>query len=104
MSRPTLISDLVKLIDADLQKRYIQNIEDPRNILRLRRSLKLLNGILKEFASIKLPNGVKAMAQVQQNLLTLIVPFALTHLSDCRSIKVSAPRLLLYDGRHIFRQ
>lgn len=103
MSRPTLISDLVKLIDADLQKRYIQNIEDPRNTLRLRRSLKLLNGILKEFASIKLPNGVKAMAQVQQNLLSFIVSFALTH-SDCGPIKVSAPRLLLYDGRYLFRQ
>lgn len=41
-------------------------IEDARDTLRLRRSLKLLNGILKEFASIKLPNGVKAMAQVNQ--------------------------------------
>lgn len=41
-------------------------IEDARDTLRLRRSLKLLNGIIKEFASIKLPNGVKAMAQVNQ--------------------------------------
>lgn len=41
-------------------------IEDARDTLRLRRSLKLLNGILKEFASIKLPNGVKAMAQVNK--------------------------------------
>ena len=41
-------------------------IGDARDTLRLRRSLKLLNGILKEFASIKLPNGVKAMAQVKK--------------------------------------
>lgn len=39
-------------------------LEDPRDTLRLRRSLGILNGIIKEFASIKLPNGIKAMAQV----------------------------------------
>ena len=39
-------------------------MEDAGETLKLRRCLKLLNGILKEFASIKLPNGMKAMAQV----------------------------------------
>ena len=39
-------------------------IDDPRDTLRLRRSLELLNGILKEFSSIKMPNGLKTMAQV----------------------------------------
>ena len=39
-------------------------MEDAQETLRLRRTLRLLNGILKEFASIKLPNGIKAMAQV----------------------------------------
>ncbi|KAF8974448.1 armadillo-type protein [Flammula alnicola] len=69
---PTLISDLVKVIDTNLQKRYISMVEDPRDTLRLRRSLKLLNGILKEFASIKLPNGVKAMAQIVEQLRLLL--------------------------------
>ncbi|KAF9476494.1 ARM repeat-containing protein [Pholiota conissans] len=69
---PSLITDLVKMIDPNLQKRYIQNIEDPRDTLRLRRSLKLLNGILKEFASIKLPNGIKAMAQIVDQLKLLL--------------------------------
>lgn len=40
--------------------------EDPRDTLMLRRSLKLLNGILKEFASLKMLNGVKTMAKVNR--------------------------------------
>ncbi|KJA30164.1 hypothetical protein HYPSUDRAFT_125792 [Hypholoma sublateritium FD-334 SS-4] len=69
---PSLIDDLVVLINTNLQKRYISMIEDARDTLRLRRSLKLLNGILKEFASIKLPNGVKAMAQIVEQLRKLL--------------------------------
>lgn len=53
------------VIDTDLQARYASTTEDPRNTLTLRRSLKLLNGILKEFASIKMLNGVKTMVQVR---------------------------------------
>jgi len=45
-------------------------VEDDRETLKLRRSLKLLNGTLKEFASIKLPNGIKAMAQVPHSIYT----------------------------------
>ncbi|KDR83604.1 hypothetical protein GALMADRAFT_219426 [Galerina marginata CBS 339.88] len=65
---PDLINDLVKIIDTNLQRRYILLLEDPRDTLRLRRSLALLNGVLKEFASIKLPNGMKAMAQIVEQL------------------------------------
>ncbi|KAJ3517980.1 hypothetical protein NLJ89_g157 [Agrocybe chaxingu] len=69
---PNLIDDLVKIINENLQKRYVSSIEDPRDTLRLRRSLKLLNGILKEFSSIKLPNGMKAMAQMVGQLRLLL--------------------------------
>ena len=62
--RPTLINNLLENVDTILQKRYISMAEDAGETLKLRRSLKLLNGILKEFASAKLPNGIKAMAQV----------------------------------------
>jgi hypothetical protein len=52
------------LIDANLKKRYEQNLIDPRDTLMLRRSLQLANAILKELASIKMLNGVKTMATV----------------------------------------
>lgn len=58
------MKDLVIVIDTNLQKRYANRDEDPRTTLKLRRSLNLLNGILKEFASIKMLNGVKTMAKV----------------------------------------
>lgn len=62
--RPNLINDLVQIIDINLQKRYVSMQHNPADTLRLNRSLKLLNGILKEIGSIKLPNGMMAMAQV----------------------------------------
>ena len=52
------------MIDIKLQARYMTMDEDPRNVLMLRRGLRLLNGILKEFASIKMLNGVKIMGKV----------------------------------------
>ncbi|KAF8165214.1 armadillo-type protein [Crassisporium funariophilum] len=71
-SWPSLITNLVEIIDSTLQKRYVLMQEDPHDTLRLRRSLKLLNAILKEFASIKLPNGIKVMAQIVGQLHLLL--------------------------------
>ncbi|KAF9464415.1 armadillo-type protein [Collybia nuda] len=64
----SLITDLVVVIDTNLQKRYSNRDEDPRTTLKLRRSLSLLNGVLKEFASIKMLNGVKTMAKIVEDL------------------------------------
>ncbi|KAH9482382.1 Importin-11 [Psilocybe cubensis] len=69
---PNLLDDLVNVIDGNLQKRYISLLEDPCDTLRLRRSLSLLNKILKEFASIKLPNGIKAMGLIVGQLRLLL--------------------------------
>ncbi|KAF8914040.1 armadillo-type protein [Gymnopilus junonius] len=69
---PDLINNLVKIIDDNLQSRYVAMQEDPSVTLRLRRSLGILNGIIKEFASIKLPNGIKAMAQTVEQLRVLL--------------------------------
>ncbi|GLB33947.1 putative ARM repeat-containing protein [Lyophyllum shimeji] len=63
-----LMRDLVNVIDLNLRKRYEAMIEDRRDTLMLRRSLKLLNVILKEFASIKMLNGVKTMATLVDDL------------------------------------
>ncbi|KAF5321876.1 hypothetical protein D9619_000809 [Psilocybe cf. subviscida] len=67
---PGLISDLVTLIDGLLQQRYISMIQDPHDTLRLRRSLRLLKCIVKELSSIKLLNGIRAMAQTVEQLRT----------------------------------
>ncbi|RDB22808.1 Importin-11 [Hypsizygus marmoreus] len=63
-----LVNDLLGVINTNLQKRYFAMSEDPRETLMLRRSLKLLNGVVKEFASIKMLNGVKTMAKLVQDL------------------------------------
>ncbi|KAG6911227.1 hypothetical protein DXG01_003094 [Tephrocybe rancida] len=73
-----LVNDLLAVIDTHLQKRYIAMSDDPRDLLTLRRSFKLLNGILKEFASIKMLNGVKTMA----NLVNSIYPILYRYYSQ----------------------
>lgn len=64
-SRPTLVNDLMAIITTNLQARYSSPTEDPRSTLTLRRTLKLLNSVIKEFASMKMLSGVKIMAQVR---------------------------------------
>jgi len=66
--RGNLLSDLITSINLNLQKRYETKTDDPLDALVLRRSLKLLYGILKEFSNIKMPNGVKIMAKARSTL------------------------------------
>ena len=56
-------------MDASLQNRYVAMSEDQKESLRLRRTLSLLNEILKEFSSVKLLAGVKVMSNVSSSLL-----------------------------------
>ncbi|KAG6830842.1 hypothetical protein H0H92_014494 [Tricholoma furcatifolium] len=63
-----LVNDLLATADLHLQKRYVSMSEDPRDLLTLQRSFKLLNIILKEFASIKMLNGIKTMANLVNSL------------------------------------
>jgi len=52
------------LIDGNMQNRYNSMDADGRAILILRRSLRILNEILKEFSGIKMLYGIKIMGQV----------------------------------------
>ncbi|KAJ6628769.1 armadillo-type protein [Mycena sp. CBHHK59/15] len=64
---PDLIDDLMKVIDSTLQKRFaFPNDEDPQDVLILRRSLKLLNGVLKEFSNAKMLNSIRTMGTILQ--------------------------------------
>ncbi|PPQ99043.1 hypothetical protein CVT24_003603 [Panaeolus cyanescens] len=65
---PNLVPDLVQIINTSLEQRYQSGLDNPSNTLRLRRGLKLLNDIIKEFSSMKLLNGVKVMSQITGEL------------------------------------
>lgn len=62
-TRPTLIPELVALINANVQDRYAGSNSSSAMILR--RSLEVLNAILKELANVKLPSGIKTMGGVR---------------------------------------
>lgn len=64
-TRPTLLTDLTTTIDVSLRQKYESGSSDPRQTLLLRRSLQLINSILKELASVKMFQGAKVMANVR---------------------------------------
>ncbi len=59
-------------VDSNLQKRYSSSTEDPYTTLTLRRSLDLLNAIIKELSIAKMLNGIKVMSKV-----SLLLQFAI---------------------------
>ncbi|KAJ6539488.1 armadillo-type protein [Mycena capillaripes] len=60
-----LVDDLLKIIHSTLQKRFSDPVnEDMRDTLILRRSIKLLNGVMKEFSNAKMLNIIKTMAGI----------------------------------------
>ncbi|PFH52845.1 hypothetical protein AMATHDRAFT_1887 [Amanita thiersii Skay4041] len=72
---PNLINDLMSVIDTTLQKYYSSIGENNQALLLLRRSLQLLNSILKEFGSIKMPTGVKVMAEIVDQLHLILYSY-----------------------------
>ncbi|KAJ6598916.1 armadillo-type protein [Mycena vulgaris] len=59
---PNLVDDLLAVIGTASQKRFSDPVtEDPRETLGLLRSLKLLNGIFKEFSNAKMLNSLRTM-------------------------------------------
>ncbi|KAF8639750.1 hypothetical protein AX17_001012 [Amanita inopinata Kibby_2008] len=65
---PNLVADIMSIIDNNLQRRYSSTDGETQSTLVLRRSLQLLNAILKEFGSIKMPSGMKIMAELVEQL------------------------------------
>ncbi|KAH8118388.1 ARM repeat-containing protein [Phellopilus nigrolimitatus] len=63
-----LITILLSSIDEALKSFVGSGGNDPRATLVLRRSFEVLNAILKEFASIRMPNGVNVMKKLVENL------------------------------------
>ncbi|KAF9451646.1 ARM repeat-containing protein [Macrolepiota fuliginosa MF-IS2] len=67
-SWPDLFDNLVNTIDARLTARYSSGQDNAQDALILRRSLGILNAVVKEFASMKMLNGMKIMANLVQAL------------------------------------
>ncbi|KAI0750869.1 ARM repeat-containing protein [Daedaleopsis nitida] len=66
VSWPGLVSHLVASINSSIEARYAT----PNASLLLRRSLQVLNAILKEYAAFKMLTGVKTMGQLVEDLRT----------------------------------
>ncbi|KAJ7590824.1 armadillo-type protein [Mycena floridula] len=61
---PTLVDDIMARLDSYLNQRYQTQSADETHFLPLRRCLQVLNGILKEFSTYKMLNGVRVMGQL----------------------------------------
>ena len=66
VSRPDLVPRLADAITSSLEAR--DNNSNPNASLLLRRSLEVLNAVLKEYAAFKMLTGVKTMGQVRDAL------------------------------------
>ncbi|CDO76254.1 hypothetical protein BN946_scf184470.g12 [Trametes cinnabarina] len=66
VSWPNLISHLIGVINSSVEGRANNSL--PNATLLLRRSLELLNAVLKEYAAYKMLTGVKTMGQLVQEL------------------------------------
>lgn len=62
LNRPNLINDLSQVIQQNITARYSGGQSD---FLSLRRSLEVLNAVIKEISSTKMMTGVKNMGQVR---------------------------------------
>ncbi|OCH87913.1 ARM repeat-containing protein [Obba rivulosa] len=63
---PDLIPCLVNTINTNIDARYTNMGSGPS--IHLRRSLEVLNAVLKEFAYIKMPSGIKTMGRLVEEL------------------------------------
>lgn len=68
--RPNLIENIVVSTNEGLQAFMASSGSDLNGAMMARRSLDILHAILKEYASIKMPSGIKAMAQVSCRIMT----------------------------------
>ncbi|KDQ20506.1 hypothetical protein BOTBODRAFT_309717 [Botryobasidium botryosum FD-172 SS1] len=65
---PTLISDLMSVIQSSTEARFASPASDPRIPLTLKRALKVLDQVLKELSSVKVLVGAQNMTQVTKQL------------------------------------
>lgn len=65
---PNLLTDLMSSADTSL-KAYMDSAgQNMEAALVFRRTMEILNAIIKEFASVKMPSGIKVMSQLVEKL------------------------------------
>ena len=60
MFRTNLMTDLMSSVDASFKMYMDSNGQNIEAGLVFRRSMDVLNAIIKEFASVKMPSGIKS--------------------------------------------
>ena len=60
------MTDLMSSVDASFKMYMDSNGQNIEAGLVFRRSIDVLNAIIKEFASVKMPSGIKIMSQVSR--------------------------------------
>ncbi|KZT42903.1 ARM repeat-containing protein [Sistotremastrum suecicum HHB10207 ss-3] len=70
---PTLIAQLSTVLSAQAQQRFATPVIDMANTLVLRRALKTLSLITKEFAAMKMLTGVRTMSKIISDLHPLMI-------------------------------
>ncbi|KAI6163060.1 ARM repeat-containing protein [Pisolithus thermaeus] len=79
---PSLLTDLISIIESTLQSLCASSSGSMLSTLALRRALKVLNAVLKEISSMKMLTGIKTMGEITNQLCGLF----LTYYSElCRS-------------------
>lgn len=91
--RANLLNDLLAVINSNLHNRYTATKDDPLCTLRLKRSLKLLQRILKELATVKMPAGVRTMAKIVDDLYNLMFGYYSTLASRISAENLCSPDL-----------
>jgi hypothetical protein len=101
--RPSAIDGLLNLINAGMQARYSGNAA-PESQIALRRSLEILNAILKEFTNMKMMTGIRTCGRVCLLYCDLVVCYLYIYIyiyiyTDRRAIAYDHARLLLHSSR-----
>lgn len=86
----------MSVIDNNLSLRYSSQTNDPRVLLTLRRSLKIMNAILKQFAGMKMPGATKIMANVSPETFCSSPHRALNSCHDIQIVNYLHGTLLNY--------
>lgn len=73
-NRPSLVPDLMTIVETQTQI-FLSNPTgaDPANTLNLKRTLRVLGLVIKEFCSIKMPSGIRTMTQIAESLYAPLI-------------------------------
>ncbi|KAF8557000.1 ARM repeat-containing protein [Imleria badia] len=72
---PSLFTQLMPVVESGLLSLASSPNASIQSTLSLRRSLQVLNSVIKEFSGVKMPAGVKTMSQITDQLRNIILAY-----------------------------